>query len=736
MCRRRLAVGLFAAFVLPIAAARPARAAPGDESLGLNTHVPANDLLDMSADLGIVWIRVDANWLSLQPEPDRYDWAEMDRVVDEASARGLRVFMTLAYTPAWVPVVPRAREPDGSGNDEPAGTAEWQAFVEAAVDRYSARGVTHYGMWNEPNLEHFFEGGADAYVDKILVPGAASVRSACRAPGGCTVLAPDCAHVGDYDVFLDRVMARAASEIDILAHHIYSGWPETGTDVFDGDNFLQALEMRRFPFTRASMREVIDRYGWSDEVWITETGYEADAIGDAADEGRQATYVRRVMEEQLARAWWTNTFFYEITDCGVDQPGCDIDGFGITRPSRAVAAGGPRRFPDDYRLKPAYDEIRNFIAAHPEIVMRAPPAQCANGADDDGDGRIDSRDRGCVDGTDRDEGDDPPRRQLFAAPAPSGGITVDGNLDEWGDAGWVTLGESDWIGLAPYGGPTDLVVRAAARFVTGTLYLAFDVTDDRAHNERPDDQLYLGDSVQVAFDVARNYGDAYDATDDHEINFALHDTAGNRVFRFAGPPGATEPVLSATRVGESTRYEIALENGDVAPATFATGQVLGFSFLVNDDDRGVTLDGTGREGWLELTPGIGQTKSPYLFGEIALVDSAPPPPPPPPPPPGDGGVPPPRTDAGIELPDAGTREDGAAPIDDGGAPLADGSTSGRDGSSGGAGGDDGGCGCVAVGGGDSRDRGAFVWALLLGLYVSARRTSSSARSRRWPRQGS
>lgn len=359
---------LFCLLSMSLIATAPASADIGDNGVGLNTHHPSDAYADLAADLGLNWIRVDANWFQLQPGRDRYDWAHMDAIVDRANARGLNVYMTLAYTPEWVPRVPSPSGDAYVGNDEPVGSAEWTAFVTAAVTRYAARGVTHFGIWNEPNLGGFFEGTADAYIDKILVPGSDAVRRTC---GSCVVLGPDLAHVGDYDVFLDRVMSRASGSFDILAHHIYSGWAETGTGIFDGDRFLEALEMRRFSFTRISLRELLDRHGWTGEVWITETGYRAGRIGDPSDEMRQATYVRRVMEEQLLRAWWTNSLFYEAVDCGIDQPGCDIDGFGIARPLRDLSAG-PRSFPGDFRLKPAFTTIRDFIAAHPEYPGVAP----------------------------------------------------------------------------------------------------------------------------------------------------------------------------------------------------------------------------------------------------------------------------------------------------------------------------------------------------------------------------
>jgi hypothetical protein len=527
-------------------------AARAQDHVGINVHVPAPDLIELCASAGVTWVRMDGDWISLNPARGRYEWAALDRSVDAAHARGISVFLTLGYTPPWVPRVPRARADTAPQNDEPATSDEWRAFVTEAVRHYRARGVTHFGMWNEANLEGFWEeaAGVDPYIDKILVPGAAAVRAACA---DCRVLGPDLAHLGEYDRFLDRVLLRAASSLDILTHHTYAGWPETGTTLFSGDNFLQAIEARRFPFTRPALREVLDARGYHGDVWITETGYRARPPGDAAAEARQATYVRRALEEQLARRWWTHTFFYEVMDCGIDQPGCDIDGFGLARPLRM----GARTFPADYRLKPAFVTLRDFIRAHPEVVSRAAPAACANGRDDDGDGRADAEDRGCANGLDASESDDPPRASIEAIAVSPNAIRVDGALDEWSDAGWVTLDRGAWVGTIPLLVASDCGARFAARWSPGALYLAAEVTDDRHVNDRGDDSLWAGDSLQVAFDVLRDRGDRYDGND-HELTFALARGAP-RAFRFHGPGGVTATGTAAVvRDGAVTRYEVAL----------------------------------------------------------------------------------------------------------------------------------------------------------------------------------
>jgi hypothetical protein len=346
-------------FLIALASTVPTNAQAQAEDVGINGHDAEPAVLEMAADLGVGWIRVDANWFQMEPRPGEFRWL-LDDAVSGATARDVRVYITLAYTADWVPRVERARSDSYVGNDEPLGSAEWQAFVTEAVRHYRALGVTHFGIWNEPNLDHFFEGTVDAYIDKILIPGADAVHDACS---DCVVLGPDLAHVGDYHQYLAPILRRAGDRIDIVAHHIYQGFPELGVSIFDGDNFVQALEMRRFAFTRPALKELLDAQGWSGEVWITETGYRASSIGDPGDEGDQATYVRLVLEEQLTRDWWTNTFFYEALDCGIDIAGCDIDGFGLTRPAHSR----PRAFPTDFRTKPAYEELRDYIAAHPVI---------------------------------------------------------------------------------------------------------------------------------------------------------------------------------------------------------------------------------------------------------------------------------------------------------------------------------------------------------------------------------
>jgi polysaccharide biosynthesis protein PslG len=155
---------------------------------GINSHVPDNATLDRIAGAGIGWIRVDMNWFQMEPGRDSYNWGFMDTVVNQARARGLEVFATLAYTPAWA---------NGTGNiaDPPLDTADWYDFVFDTVSRYKSK-VKYWGMWNEPNLDSFFTGSGWQYREWILKPGSQAAKAADPA---CFVLGPDLAHLNSAD---------------------------------------------------------------------------------------------------------------------------------------------------------------------------------------------------------------------------------------------------------------------------------------------------------------------------------------------------------------------------------------------------------------------------------------------------------------------------------------------------------------------------------------------------------
>ncbi len=254
--------------------------ASGQDSVGINAHIPADDELDALADLGVQWMRIDANWLQAEPRDGEYDWRHIDRVVNGADARGIRVFMTLAYAPQW------ASEGDGDGvhsNDVPR-PGLYERFVEAAVLRYRDR-VTHYGIWNEPNLSHFFRGSVEDYLDQVLIPGADAVHAACS---DCLVVGPDLAHLrssdawngesgicafgecifNGWEVSLAEILDGSGGRIDVVAHHIYTDSAQDMlVELVDGQSVAGVQY-------ESGVKEITDAHAPGTPVWITEFGWE------------------------------------------------------------------------------------------------------------------------------------------------------------------------------------------------------------------------------------------------------------------------------------------------------------------------------------------------------------------------------------------------------------------------------------------------------------------------------
>ena len=629
-----------------------ARAASGDEAVGMNAHIPSAEVVDRIAALGAKWMRVDNNWLDhANPCAANIAFiAPLDAAVNRAKQKGLSVFMTLAYTPKCA----SRGNSDGMGHNDPPDPALWAQYVRKAVAHYRALGVRHFGLWNEANLKQFWETTAADYVTRVVVPGVPAVKMGCADAGSndCLVLGPDLAHLDGYDAFLEstlKMMAAAKVKFDILAHHSYLGFDR---QIWEGDTYLNGLDMRRFPFTRRSLLDVLRDVGLapngvpSIEVWITETGYHCKPPTDMAQMAKQADYYMKVIDAQLARPWYTTTFFYEILDSG-DQ----LDGFGIVR-----SQGG-----GSYMNKPAYDALRGRIAKEPAL-SGGPKKQCSDGADNDKDGKIDLADPGCKDGNDDDESDDPPppaKPRLVAAP---GTATLDGDLGDWAGASFSTIeSPKDYVSEnTPPGDAKDLSARFAARFEPGALWLAVEVTDDKHANSEAAPDLWKGDSVQVAFDVGRSGGAPYDMKDDFEIGWALANGMP-RAHVWHAPPGAATKggTFAVVRAGTKTTYEVRLAAADLGLGAFAGGLTLGFSLLVNDSD------GAGRKGYVQWSSGIGQWKAPKEFGELALAG-----------PPADGGA-----DLAQPLSDGGASDLAATPGDLAAAP-GDGTSAGDAGGAG------------------------------------------------------
>jgi MYXO-CTERM domain-containing protein len=405
---RRLA--LFSA----IAALSWSANASAAQQLGFNVHQSSTTGLSATKDASLKWVRIDLNWFDAEPQQGNYNFAPFDALINAATAKGLNVLAVLAYTPAWASAG-NARG-DSTNNDVPnAGT--YASFVTAVVNRYKSK-VTHYELWNEPNLGEFFEGTPQDYTSRVLVPGAQAVHAACPA---CKVVAPGLASIGSqYATWMDASLAAAKNDIDIVSGHIYAQFtqddPGAGTT---SDSFFNKLESHRVVKVGTvtvyegplSFREVMAKHNVTKPFWLTETGKTATP-GNAQQEDAQKLYYRRVLEAMLTRPWWDATIFYE----GFDVPNSGYT-WGI------VVEDGAQ--PSGYRKKAVFDFLKRAAEAQP--AFGGNKTDCDDGLDNDGDDKIDfPADPECTSAGTASEGVAPPPGGDGGAPAADGGGSASG----------------------------------------------------------------------------------------------------------------------------------------------------------------------------------------------------------------------------------------------------------------------------------------------------------------------
>ena len=529
-------------FIFIALAAPPSNA--GDTPYGINCHIPDRALLESLRDADIHWIRCDFNWYIAEPQQDQWSWGIFDRLVADADELGFRIFPTLGYAPSWAN---GGREPQYPPEDP----ADWEDFVTETVTRYRSS-IKYWGMWNEPNLDGFFAGTLDQYIEEILKVGSTAVHTADPT---AFVLGPELAHLSGWDDWMKRVCRDAIGYFDIITHHCYKDWP---WDVF------RHLEGPLWPWD-PTLLGVLEDYGAEGmEVWLTETGWRSDEIG----EWSQGQYYHNLLVGVDERDWLTKVFFYEAKD----DPNIEAK-WGILR--------------DDLTKKEAYDRYRDYSRNHEGLHYLL---KC---------------------------------RELPAWRE----VVLDGSLDEWGGyAPGVGLNLNDYYreGELPWGAG-DINAMFYAVWDGDGIRLAARVTDDAHHNPYGGENIWMGDGIQIALDTDydRTVG-AYDTDGDYEYGIALT-TGGVVVHRWTAPDGSP-PTLAAggaSRNGNTTSYEVFIpmaefisKGGPGERGDLTLGDTLGFDIIVNENDGG------GREGWLEWTQGIGQLKDPSSFGKLALEPAA------------------------------------------------------------------------------------------------------------------
>ena len=156
MDRRRLTCFLFTLFLLgAILPGGGARAQSEEETLRFGV-VEAFWSPEQAAELGVDWERILFYWSEIQPDgPESWNTLHvLQEWLDEAQAQNRQIVGLIKHTPAWATDgTPHIGIPRGLDLPVDDPNNLWANYVRRLADYYGDRGVHHWIIWNEPDIE-------------------------------------------------------------------------------------------------------------------------------------------------------------------------------------------------------------------------------------------------------------------------------------------------------------------------------------------------------------------------------------------------------------------------------------------------------------------------------------------------------------------------------------------------------------------------------------------------------
>lgn len=255
--------------------------------------------LDASVAAGGTWLRMPMSWLAAEPSQGDLDWSRLDRVVDAARSRGLKVLGVLGGTPPWA-------NASGSAAAPPEDPATFGAFARAAAQHFKGR-VRTWEVWNEPNFSAFFTGTPEDYAALLVQAHDGVTRAQPRAKIVLGGLARYLLGRSERPAtFLEDVYAAGAGPyFDVLGVHPYvqAGFSEAD----------EQLVWQEVSDARQVMRDAGDR---KRKVWVTEVGWSTWLAGWT--QVRAADQAMSLLARATSTKWLGLTILYSIQDRGAN----------------------------------------------------------------------------------------------------------------------------------------------------------------------------------------------------------------------------------------------------------------------------------------------------------------------------------------------------------------------------------------------------------------------------------
>lgn len=284
-----------------------------DYDKGADLRLVARDF-HLMKQLGVPVWRGSFGWDDYEPSAGAFDFSWLRQFVQLAADSGIALRPYLAYTPEWIA---RGGADGSAWNDPPADPEIFAAFTDTLARTFaSSSAVLSWEIYNEQNVQQWWEGSAEEYA-ATLASAAAAIRTADADafvfPGG--LVWPD-------TEWIETVCAAATDAVDVIAVHAYPGtWTPDSVTV---ENYLGRAYVDEF------LPAAHDACG-VEEIWINEAGFATTA---GRSEREQAVWWARAIATFLSAPAVTHIGIYEIRDL---EAGREVIGdaanyhLGITR---------------------------------------------------------------------------------------------------------------------------------------------------------------------------------------------------------------------------------------------------------------------------------------------------------------------------------------------------------------------------------------------------------------------
>ena len=174
--------------------------------------------------LGIRATLVTIDWSAVEQRKGRYQWEHTDRLITVLHDAGVQIIGQIAWTPRWASR--GAGDTEGEGSTDlvpgwmrypPKELADWERFLGLAAARYRGR-VNAIEIWNEPDIDDFYRGSVEEFIQMVK----AAARAVRRSASGTKVLVSGFVAVNETLPFVKAVWEATVRDFDVASLHYQS----------------------------------------------------------------------------------------------------------------------------------------------------------------------------------------------------------------------------------------------------------------------------------------------------------------------------------------------------------------------------------------------------------------------------------------------------------------------------------------------------------------------------------